>query len=73
MLLVVGGGRGHMSREGQGWVVPGLMFKGGAGLGALYSEVQCMMSNGHMGTPCGQNDRQTRLKTLFSCNFVGGR
>ena len=25
----------------------------------LYSEVQCIMGNGHMGTPCGQNDGQT--------------
>ena len=23
--------------------------------------------------PCGQTDRQTRLETLPSCNFVGGR
>ena len=25
----------------------------------LYSEVQCIMGNGHMGTLCGQNDGQT--------------
>ena len=34
--------------------------------GGLYSEVQCIMSNCHM-------DKQKRLKTLPSCNFVGGR
>ena len=26
----------------------------------------------HGNRPCGQNDRQTRLKTLPSHNFVGG-
>ena len=29
------------------------------GVGALYSEVQCIMGNGHMGHLPGQNDRQT--------------
>ena len=33
---------------------------------------ECIMGNGHMGTPCGQNDGQTSVKTLPSCNFVGG-
>ena len=42
----------------------------GAGLGGLYSEVQCIKSNGHMGTPV---NRQTRVKTLPSRNSVDGR
>ena len=43
-------------------------------VGAMYSEFQCIMGNGLMGTPSfGQNDRQTRLKTLPSRNFVGER
>ena len=41
----------------------------GAGVGSLYSEVQCIMGNGHMGPV----DRQTRVKTLPSRNFAGGR
>ena len=36
----------------------------------LYSEVQCFMGNGHMGTP---TDRNTPVKTLPSRNFVGSR
>ena len=40
--------------------------------GGLYGEVQCIMDNDHMGTPCEQNDRQTRLKTSPSRNFVIG-
>ena len=36
---------------------------------AMYSEVQCIVGNGHMGPPC--TDRQTRVKTLPSGNFVG--
>ena len=28
----------------------------GPGLGGRYSEVQCIKSNGHMGTPCEQTD-----------------
>ena len=38
--------------------------------GTLYSEVQYIMGNGHMGLPM---DIQTRMKTLPSRNFVGGR
>ena len=41
--------------------------------GGLYSEVQCIMGNGYMGTP--PVDRMTdkiRMKTLPSHNFVGG-
>ena len=55
----------YMSLAGEGrGVVPGLMS--GAG---LYNEAQCIISNGHMGTM----NKQTRMKTLPSCNFVGGR
>ena len=38
------------------------------GAGAVYSEVQCIMGNGHMGTPspCEQTDRQTRVKTSLA-------
>ena len=43
----------------------------GPGLGGLYSEVQCIKSNGHMGTP--PVNRQTRVKTLPSRNSVDGR
>ena len=53
-------------------------------LRSLYSKIQCIMGNGHMGTTyphppstppppppaCGQNDRQTRLKTLPFRRFV---
>ena len=50
--------------------VPGPM-----GWRVLYSEVQSIMGNGHMGTPHPHrhNDGQTRLKTLPSSNFVGAR
>ena len=41
---------------------------------ALYSEVQCIMGNGLMGpSPPRRTDRHTRLKTLPSRNFFGGR
>ena len=40
-------------------------------MGGLYSEVQYIISNGHMGTPPGgQTDMP--VKTLPSRNFVGG-
>ena len=45
------------------------------GLGkVLYSDAQCIMGNGHMGTlPVDRKtDGQTGLKTIPSCNFVGG-
>ena len=42
----------------------------GPGDGFLYSEVQCIMGNAHMG-PQPVN-RHTRPKTLPSRNFVGG-
>ena len=44
------------------------------GWGVLYGEVQGIMGNGHKGAvPMNaQADRQTRLKTLPSRNFVGG-
>ena len=50
-----------LSGGGQGWV--------------LYSEFQWIMGNGHMGTPLppGENDGQTRLKTLPSRDFLGGK
>ena len=49
-------------------VVLGLMS------GDLYRAVQCIMGNGHIRIPPvdRQNDRHTRLKTLPTCNFVGG-
>ena len=41
--------------------------------GVLYSDIKCIMGNGHIHLTCGQNDRETRLKTLSSRNFVAGR
>ena len=41
--------------------------------GGLYSEVQCIMGNGHIGTPSNPVNRQTRTKTLPSRNFVERR
>ena len=45
--------------------------------GALYSEVQCIMGNGHTDPPPPPVDKLTdehkRLKTLTSLNPVGGR
>ena len=48
----------------QGWIVPCLMSgdrarTGELGLGNLYSDVQCIMGNNYIWTPCEQNDRQT--------------
>ena len=69
---------GHqMSLVGEGKKTVRSHVGGGLGSGqmGLYSEVQCIMGNGHMGPPppyCGHNDGQTRLKTLPSRNFVGG-
>ena len=40
---------GVSQADGQGLGVPGLMS--GEGVGRLYSEVQGIMDNGHMGTP----------------------
>ena len=37
----------------------------------VYSEVQSIMGNGHMGPP-EQNDREIPVKALPSCNFLGG-
>ena len=46
----------------------------GARAGGLYSEVQCIMGNGHMGTPFPLwTDGQAGVKTSPSHNFVGGR
>ena len=43
------------------------------GRGSLHGEVtNAIMGNGHMGSP-PWTDRQTRLETLPSRNFVGGR
>ena len=39
--------------------------------GVLYSEIQCIMGNGHMGTT-PWTDRQTPMKALLSHNFIGG-
>ena len=46
------------------WTSFNNMFGGGGGF--LYGE-----GNGHMGSPCGQNDGQTPLKTLPCRNLVG--
>ena len=52
---------------GQGWELPCLMsgVSGGTGAepggGFMYSEVQCIMGNGHMGHPCGQTEWQTHV------------
>ena len=46
-------------------------LEGARARGSLYSEVQCTLGNGHIG-PARMN-RQTRLKTLHSCNSVGGQ
>ena len=35
-------------------------------------EVQCIMGNGHMGTPCELTDRPTRLKTHFPETSLAG-
>ena len=50
----------------KGSLVPCLWGRGGAG--GPQSEVQCIMGNGHMGTPppYGQTDT---TETLPSCNF----
>ena len=60
--LRVGTGEGLMSyvQGGQGWG------------GILYSEVQCIMGNGHKGSPHGQNDGQTGLKTLLPTTLLVG-
>ena len=42
-----------MSRVWQGELEPGG--------GSMYSEVQCIMGNGHMGHPCGQTEWQTHM------------
>ena len=58
--------------QGQAWGVSGPMSGGGAGPeqgGSLYSEVQCIMGNGHIGPSVDrQPERQTQLKTLPSRN-----
>ena len=52
-------------------------MSGGKGVpmsGGLYSEVQCIMGNGYMGTPpMDRMTNKTRVKTLPSRNFGGGR
>ena len=54
--------------------VPSLISGGGAkGVGDLYSEVQCIISNGHMTGSSLPPDGHTPVKTLPSRNFVGGR
>ena len=41
----------------------------------MYSVVQCIVDNGHMGPKPAQNDGQTQMKIdlLPSRNFMGGR
>ena len=42
-----------------GWEVPCLVSRGqGWSWGWLYSELQCTMGNGHMGTPRGETESQ---------------
>ena len=63
-----------LAGTGLGWGIPCLDGVPGPGLrGSLYSEVQCIVCNGDMGSPSGQTDRHTSLKTLPSRNSVGGR
>ena len=50
--------------------IPGLMSREAEGQGVLYSEVQCIMDNGHMGTLPLWTDRHTAVKTLPSRNFL---
>ena len=45
------------------------MFGGGAGE-ALYSELQCIIGNGHMGTPCGG---ETYITENFPTSPAGGK
>ena len=64
-------GDGGPCMEGAGTGAGGVLIRGwgqagGGGVGSLYGEVQCIMGNGHMGLPCRQNDRHTRLKTLIA-------
>ena len=67
-------GAGRVPYLGKGWtqrwVSPCSISGGGWGSGTLYIEDHCIMGNGHMGSPV---DRQTRLKTLPSHNFVVGQ
>ena len=57
-----GGHQMSLGGWGQGWEVPcpgggRVILQGGPmSKGGLYSEVQYIMGNGHMGLPCGQND-----------------
>ena len=67
----------------QSWL-PDVTNRGVRARGSMYSEVQwrgslygtgqCIMDNGQIGFPQFPSvNRHTRLKTLPSCNFVGGR
>ena len=68
IALGVGPGLGGtMSGLGGGWASPVRSHdvqgrgEGGGGVGWwLYSEVQYIIDNDHMGPPCGLNDEQTR-------------
>ena len=82
MALAGGGARsrgvtGLMSRGDVGEGRSNVQRGGGRGRtgGGLYSEVQCILGNGHIGIPCGQTQTQTHthVKILPSHNFVGGR
>ena len=60
--------------QGQVWGFPGLVsieFPGPMSGGRLYSEVQFIMGNGHMGTPMDRHIPP--VKTLPSRNSIGGR
>ena len=69
---VFSGGHQVSPVGGMGFLYSEVPYLGG---GELYSPVQCIVTNGHMGLPSSpeQNDRQTTVETLPSCNFVGGR
>ena len=62
-------------RWGWGWMGVVSLYSEVPCLGARYGEVQCIMVNGYMGphSPTCETDRQTRVKTLLSRNFVAGR
>ena len=64
MLGAVAGGKGPISD----------VQKGGAGPGpwALYIDVQCIMSNGHMGL-CKQTDRHEWKHCLPATSLAGGK
>ena len=63
-----------MPHIGGGGLVQGVpVFEGGQGWGGgLYSEVQYIMDNGHMGIP-EQKDRNMRKHYLLATSLAGGK